>query len=46
MLAIKGNEAKYGRNHKGEKVSSGVYNVLLYDAEGKEGEVTKILITR
>jgi flagellar hook assembly protein FlgD len=35
-----------GRNHKGEKVSSGVYHVLLYDKEGKEGEITKILITR
>lgn len=35
-----------GRNHKGEKVSSGVYHVLLYDTEGKEGEITKILITR
>ena len=35
-----------GRNHKGEKVSSGVYHVLLYDKDGKEGEVTKIIITR
>lgn len=35
-----------GRNKKGEKVSSGVYHVLLYDKEGKDGEVTKILITR
>ena len=35
-----------GRNTKGEKVSSGVYHVLLYDKNGKEGEVTKILITR
>ena len=35
-----------GRNHKGEKVSSGVYHVLLYDKNGKGGEVTKIIITR
>lgn len=35
-----------GRNMKGEKVSSGVYHVLLYDINGKEGEVTKILVTR
>ncbi len=35
-----------GRNMKGEKVSSGVYHVLLYDKNGKEGEITKILITR
>lgn len=35
-----------GRNKKGEKVSSGVYHVLLYDKNGKEGEVTKILITK
>lgn len=35
-----------GRNKKGEKVSSGVYHVLLYDKDGKEGETTKILITR
>ena len=35
-----------GRNKKGEKVSSGVYHVLLYDKNGKEGEVTKILVTR
>ena len=35
-----------GRNNKGEKVSSGVYHVLLYDKDGKEGEVTKIIITR
>lgn len=35
-----------GRNKKGEKVSSGVYYVLLYDSDGKEGEVTKIIVTR
>ena len=35
-----------GRNQKGEKVSSGVYTVLLYDKNGNEGEVTKILVTR
>ena len=35
-----------GRNQKGEKVSSGVYIVLLYDKNGNEGEVTKILITK
>lgn len=35
-----------GRNQKGEKVSSGVYIVLLYDKNGNEGEVTKILVTR
>jgi flagellar hook assembly protein FlgD len=35
-----------GRNQKGEKVSSGVYIVLLYDKNGNEGEVTKIVVTR
>lgn len=35
-----------GRNQKGEKVSSGVYIVLLYDKNGNEGEVTKIIVTR
>ena len=35
-----------GRNQKGEKVSSGVYHILLYDKNGKEGEVTKIVITK
>ena len=35
-----------GRNQKGEKVSSGVYIVLLYDKNGNEGEATKILVTR
>ena len=35
-----------GRNKKGEKVSSGVYHVLLYDKDGKEGEVTKIVVVR
>ena len=35
-----------GRNKKGEKVSSGVYHVLLYDKDGKEGEVTKIVFVR
>lgn len=35
-----------GRNKKGEKVSSGVYHVLLYDKNGKEGEVTKIVVTK
>ena len=35
-----------GRNKQGEKVSSGVYIVLLYDKEGKEGEATKIIVTR
>ena len=35
-----------GRNKKGEKVSSGVYQILLYDKNGKEGEATKIIITR
>lgn len=34
------------RNMKGEKVSSGIYYVLLYDSDGKEGEVTKIVVTR
>ncbi|MBO7230669.1 MAG: Por secretion system protein [Bacteroidaceae bacterium] len=35
-----------GRNKKGEKVSSGVYQVLLYDKNGKEGETTKIVVIR
>ena len=35
-----------GRNNRGEKVSSGVYHVLMYDNTGKEGEITKIVITR
>lgn len=35
-----------GRNAKGEKVSSGVYYVLMYDANGDESLATKILITR
>ena len=35
-----------GRNKKGEKASSGVYHVLIYDNDGKEGEVTKIIVTR
>ena len=35
-----------GRNKNGEKVSSGVYKVLLYDKNGKEGETTKIVVTR
>lgn len=35
-----------GRNQKGEKVSSGVYHILLYDKNGKDGEVTKIVITK
>ena len=35
-----------GRNRKGEKVSSGVYHVLLYDKNGKEGEVTRIIVTK
>ena len=35
-----------GRNQKGEKVSSGVYQILLYDKNGKEGESTKIVITK
>ena len=35
-----------GRNIRGEKVSSGVYHVLLYDKDGKEGGIAKIVITR
>ena len=35
-----------GRNLRGEKVASGVYYVLTYDSNGKEGVATKILITR
>ena len=35
-----------GRNQRGEKVASGVYYVLAFDSEGKEGVATKILITR
>lgn len=35
-----------GRNRKGEKVSSGVYHVLMYDKNGKEGEVTKIIVIK
>ena len=35
-----------GRNNRGEKVSSGVYHVLMYDNTGKEAEITKIVITR
>ena len=35
-----------GRNMRGEKVASGVYYVLTYDSNGKEGVATKILITR
>ena len=35
-----------GRNQRGEKVASGVYHVLTYDSEGREGVSTKILITR
>lgn len=35
-----------GRNAKGEKVASGVYYVLMYDANGDESLATKILITR
>ena len=35
-----------GRNARGEKVASGVYYVLTYDSDGKEGVATKILITR
>ncbi len=35
-----------GRNASGDKVSSGVYFVLLYDENGDESLATKILITR
>lgn len=35
-----------GRNAAGEKVSSGVYYVLMYDANGDESLATKILVTR
>ena len=35
-----------GRNMRGEKVASGVYHVLTYDSNGKEGVATKILVTR
>ena len=35
-----------GRNQRGEKVASGVYYVLTYDSNGKEGVATKILVTR
>ena len=35
-----------GRNSRGEKVASGVYYVLTYDSDGREGVATKILITR
>ena len=35
-----------GRNQRGEKVASGVYYVLAYDSEGREGVAAKILITR
>lgn len=35
-----------GRNSKGEKVSSGVYYVLMYDENGDESVATKILVTR
>lgn len=35
-----------GRNMRGEKVASGVYYVLTYDSNGKEGVATKILVTR
>ena len=35
-----------GRNARGEKVASGVYYVLTYDSDGREGVATKILITR
>ena len=35
-----------GRNIRGEKVTSGVYYVLVYDSEGNEAAATKILITR
>lgn len=35
-----------GRNTRGEKVASGVYYVLTYDSDGREGVATKILITR
>lgn len=35
-----------GRNARGEKVASGVYHVLTYDSDGREGVATKILITR
>ena len=34
------------RNAKGEKVSSGVYYVLMYDENGDESVATKILVTR
>ena len=35
-----------GRDARGEKVASGVYHVLTYDSDGREGVATKILITR
>ena len=35
-----------GRNARGENVASGVYHVLTYDSDGREGVATKILITR
>ena len=35
-----------GRNARGENVASGVYYVLTYDSDGREGVATKILITR
>lgn len=35
-----------GRNTRGEKVSSGVYYILVYDQEGNESVATKIIITR
>ena len=35
-----------GRNMRGEKVSSGIYYVLMYDQYGNESIATKILITK
>ena len=35
-----------GRNASGEKVSSGVYYVLMYDEKGDESLATKILVVR
>lgn len=45
-VSIGGQFTWNGRNAQGEKVSSGVYYVLMYDENGDESLATKILITR
>lgn len=44
--SIGGSFSWNGRNSKGKRVASGVYNVLAADSEGEEGIVTKIVMIK